>query len=86
VCVGGNAPNVCVCVRVCVCREGQQTSSSTGSHHTSDGTSGERRRRAATARTERLWEHGVIPYEIDANFSGEPLVMLMPMYMHGWAL
>ncbi|KRY12598.1 Tolloid-like protein 1 [Trichinella patagoniensis] len=28
-------------------------------------------RRAATARSERLWENGVIPYEILANFSGE---------------
>nr|XP_046480526.1 bone morphogenetic protein 1 isoform X1 [Neodiprion pinetum] len=29
-----------------------------------------RSRRAATARKERVWDHGVIPYEIDANFSG----------------
>lgn len=27
-------------------------------------------RRAATARKERIWDHGVIPYEIDGNFSG----------------
>ncbi|KFM59925.1 Tolloid-like protein 1, partial [Stegodyphus mimosarum] len=27
--------------------------------------------RAATARTDRLWPHAVIPYEIEANFSGE---------------
>ncbi|KAK2192635.1 hypothetical protein NP493_27g02025 [Ridgeia piscesae] len=27
-------------------------------------------RRAATARPDRLWDHAVIPYEIDANFSG----------------
>lgn len=26
--------------------------------------------RAATARVERLWEHAVIPYEIESNFSG----------------
>lgn len=26
--------------------------------------------RAATARKERIWDDGVIPYEIDANFSG----------------
>ena len=32
-----------------------------------------RNRRAATARPERLWEHGVIPYEIQANFSGKNL-------------
>lgn len=29
-----------------------------------------RTRRAATARRERIWDHGVIPYEIDGNFSG----------------
>jgi tolkin protein len=29
-----------------------------------------RSRRAATARKERIWDFGVIPYEIDANFSG----------------
>jgi len=29
-----------------------------------------RSRRAATARSERLWDNGVIPYDIDANFSG----------------
>ncbi|XP_044003802.1 tolloid-like protein 1 isoform X2 [Aphidius gifuensis] len=29
-----------------------------------------RRQRAATARKERIWDHGVIPYEIDGNFSG----------------
>ncbi|XP_071440384.1 protein tolkin [Hetaerina americana] len=34
-------------------------------------TSGRRRvSRAATARKERVWDYGVIPYEIDANFSG----------------
>ena len=32
-----------------------------------------RSKRAATARKERLWEHGIIPYEIEANFSGELL-------------
>ena len=29
-----------------------------------------RLRRAATARPERIWDYAVIPYEIDANFSG----------------
>lgn len=29
-----------------------------------------RQRRAATARRERIWDFGVIPYEIDGNFSG----------------
>lgn len=28
-------------------------------------------RRAATARLERLWDYGVIPYEIEANFTGK---------------
>ena len=27
-------------------------------------------KRAATARSERVWDYAVIPYEIDANFSG----------------
>lgn len=27
-------------------------------------------RRAATARLERLWDFGVIPYDIESNFSG----------------
>ena len=31
---------------------------------------GMRVRRAATARKDRIWDYGVIPYEIDANFSG----------------
>ena len=29
-----------------------------------------REKRAATARPERVWDYAVIPYEIDANFSG----------------
>ena len=29
-----------------------------------------RDKRAATARPERVWDYAVIPYEIDANFSG----------------
>lgn len=29
--------------------------------------------RAATARSDRIWEYGVIPYEIDGNFSGNLL-------------
>jgi hypothetical protein len=35
-------------------------------------TTNKRRRvtRAATAREERVWDYGVIPYEIDGNFSG----------------
>ena len=30
----------------------------------------ERKKRAATARPERIWDYAVIPYEIEANFSG----------------
>ena len=30
----------------------------------------QRRKRAATARPERIWDYGVIPYEIEASFSG----------------
>ena len=29
-----------------------------------------RHRRAATARTERLWDHAVVPFVVDSNFSG----------------
>lgn len=29
-----------------------------------------RRKRAATARTDRIWEYGVVPYEINSSFSG----------------
>lgn len=36
-----------------------------------DKSSKSRARRAATARPERLWDYGVIPYEIEANFSGK---------------
>lgn len=38
----------------------------------SSATTQPRRRvqRAATARKERVWDYGVIPYEIDGNFSG----------------
>ena len=32
--------------------------------------SSKRTKRAATARPERVWDYAVIPYEIDANFSG----------------
>ena len=36
-----------------------------------------RRRRAATAKANRLWEYGVIPYEIEANFSGRRVVNVL---------
>lgn len=39
-------------------------------HAISEETSAVRSRRAATARLERLWDYGVIPYEIESNFSG----------------
>ncbi|CAG0887587.1 unnamed protein product, partial [Cyprideis torosa] len=44
-----------------------------------------RRRRAATARSERIWDYGVIPYEIDANFSGENKA-LFKLAMRHWEL
>ena len=50
-------------------------SSSSSSHH--------RSRRAATARPERLWDHAVIPYVIDANFSGSHKA-LFKMAMRHW--
>lgn len=39
-------------------------------HAISEEISSVRLRRAATARLERLWDYGVIPYEIESNFSG----------------
>lgn len=44
-----------------------------------------RNRRAATARPERLWEHGVIPYEIESNFSGTHRA-LFKQAMYHWEL
>jgi hypothetical protein len=43
-----------------------------GGYDDSSATTHKRRRvqRAATARKERVWDYGVIPYEIDGNFSG----------------
>ena len=35
-----------------------------------------RNRRAATARSERLWDYAVIPYEIESNFSGEQIAQI----------
>lgn len=40
------------------------------SHEVNEEQTG-RRKRAATARAERLWEHGIIPYEIESNFTGK---------------
>ena len=36
----------------------------------SEGTTKLRHKRAATARSDRLWNYGVIPYDIEANFTG----------------
>ncbi|XP_059469459.1 protein tolkin-like [Neocloeon triangulifer] len=42
-----------------------------------------RSQRAATARKERVWEHGVIPYDIDTNFSGSHKA-LFKLAMRHW--
>ncbi|KAK3090036.1 hypothetical protein FSP39_008719 [Pinctada imbricata] len=42
-----------------------------------------RSKRAATARPERLWDYGVIPYEIEANFSGQHKA-LFKLAMRHW--
>lgn len=39
--------------------------------------------RAATARKERIWDHGVIPYEIDHMFGGS-LKALFKQAMRHW--
>ncbi|CAG2119420.1 unnamed protein product [Medioppia subpectinata] len=42
----------------------------------------DRIRRAATARAERLWDYGVIPYEIEANFSGDHRALFKQAMRH----
>ena len=47
-----------------------------------------RSRRAATSRTDRLWDYGVIPYDIDSNFSGNCANHLRPVHktrIYVWA-
>ena len=39
-----------------------------------------RSKRAATARPERVWDYAVIPYEIDANFSGVHKALFKQVY------
>jgi Astacin (Peptidase family M12A) len=41
-----------------------------------------RQKRAATARMERIWDHGIIPYEIDKNFSGEHKALFKQAMRH----
>ena len=41
-----------------------------------------RPKRAATARMERIWEYGIIPYEIDKNFSGEHKALFKQAMRH----
>lgn len=41
-----------------------------------------RRPRAATGRPERIWDFGVIPYEIDANFSGSHKALFKQAMRH----
>lgn len=41
-----------------------------------------RRSRAATARSERIWDFGVIPYEIEANFSGSHKALFKQAMRH----
>uniref|UniRef100_A0A8D9B309 Metalloendopeptidase n=2 Tax=Cacopsylla melanoneura TaxID=428564 RepID=A0A8D9B309_9HEMI len=38
--------------------------------------------RAATARKERIWDHGVIPYEIDSNFGGQHKALFKQAMRH----
>lgn len=41
-----------------------------------------RRRRAATARTERLWDHAVVPFVVDSNFSGAHKALFQQAMRH----
>lgn len=38
--------------------------------------------RAATARKERIWDYGVIPYEIDSNFGGQHKALFKQAMRH----
>jgi len=51
-------------------REGGGPAAAAAAAAAASPASGKRGRRAATARKDRIWDYGVIPYEIDANFSG----------------
>lgn len=42
----------------------------------------QRPKRAATARLERLWDYGVIPYEIESNFSGDHRALFKQAMKH----
>ncbi|KAK7089216.1 hypothetical protein V1264_024620 [Littorina saxatilis] len=41
-----------------------------------------RRKRAATARKDRLWDYGIIPYDIEANFTGANKAMFKLAMRH----
>lgn len=43
---------------------------------------GRRSKRAATAQKERLWDHGVIPYEIDSQFGGSHKALFKQAMRH----
>ena len=43
---------------------------------------GSRIKRAATARPERIWDYAVIPYEIEANFSGNHKALFKQVSCH----
>ncbi|KAL1117925.1 hypothetical protein AAG570_004238 [Ranatra chinensis] len=49
---------------------------------TADDERSARSRRAATARKDRVWDHGVIPYEIDGNFSGSHKALFKQAMRH----
>lgn len=38
--------------------------------------------RAVTAKTERVWDYGVIPYEVDGNFSGQHKALFKQAMRH----
>ncbi|XP_022536438.2 bone morphogenetic protein 1b isoform X2 [Astyanax mexicanus] len=56
--------------------------SSRGNGSVWDGTDLPRRRRAATARSERVWPDGVIPYVISGNFSGSQRAIFKQAMRH----
>jgi hypothetical protein len=54
----------------------------TSTHHQRQSPPPQRHRRAATGKAERVWPHGVIPYEIQSNFTGEKRAIFLKAMRH----
>ena len=68
--------------RIKASRVGDELSGLAPSHIANARMARSRRRRAATARTERLWDHAVIPFVVDSNFSGAHKALFQQAMRH----